>query len=199
LEKQIRTEGYVVEHIHEGDVSIDSYDLVLVTNYGQSLSDASINITKEFDEMIFGTYKDYIANGGNISFFLNSPQNTNQGYISSINDLGADLSFSIPAQESPTKVSNFSESVLLEGVNGLYFSGSEISALNSSVSSLGWYRYQYFDGVKVHTSYRSIGVEGGIKMGNYWIFGSTLFLTNQYYHQIDQGTEKLMSNFLQII
>jgi hypothetical protein len=199
LEKDMRSEGYIVNHISEGAISLIDYELVLVTNYGQKLSDASINITREYDEIQFNEYLSYIQIGGNLSFFLNTPTNMNTEYIDPLNRLGAVIGDQIPPDDGTSIISNFSTSPIFDNVNGILFSGSQISEANSSVHSFGWYKYQFFDGVSTQTQFKSIGIEGSIGAGNYWIFGSTSFLTNSYYHEIIQGTDRVIKNFLTLL
>ncbi|MDH5402334.1 MAG: S8/S53 family peptidase [Candidatus Heimdallarchaeota archaeon] len=185
IDNIFRNNGYITQHVVENkDIDLTEYDAVLVSDFAEKILVTQYTFNRQIRYL--DDYLNYISTGGNLFIFGNHPINTDSSQIATFynslnvtySGLGVDSEFDL-SEPNTVLVNNFTEFDIFNGVSNLRYYGSDIKSSNNNTTELGWYRHHLTDGVRSWVEYRSIGVNGTINNGNYYIFGASNFIKNE--------------------
>ncbi len=186
LDNIIRNKKFIVNYNLNNTVNLEKYDAVIAPNLFQQYRDTSILVYR--NSTVWEDYIRYISDGG---VFLGMVDRTDDTHVKTLNDyinpIGLNYtSYDIKSTSSTTKINNFTDSYLTEGMVSMNFLGGEINIIDqnnpntiNNASYIGWYQEVIMGPVSIEKYYRSIGIQGYLNNGELIIIGSSYSFTNK--------------------
>jgi len=199
FDKAMRDRGIQVDQIQIGSADLNNYDAVLVTEFGYEV-DLDVKYGRAFNQTLFDQYLDYTRSGGKLQIMASYPEFMKNGdYTNALQNLGIIVENKrIPSNHNEISyTSNFTQSVLFDGVIDIGASGSGLAPVNSSQSVLLWYE-SLGSGLGETTSYHGVAIQTSLDGNPIIVWSGSAMMQNEYYINHLDNFDQFLLNFLQL-
>ncbi len=199
LEEDIRSQGFIVENqFLMNNIDIDNFDAVFAIRFLQMDYTESGTLVRDIDTTLLSSYLEYMNNGGYFLAFTDIATRSRSEDINSfLKNINVEYTNTSITGDDPVSVSNFSKSLLMDGIVNFEFIGQSIRSLDNNSMEIGWVARSKTVGFEKIIEYLPIGVAGNYSLGKFVILGSSYSLTTESYFTIyDLYMNRFIRNLL---
>ncbi len=153
------------------EIPLKNYDAIIVLQPGSTMEGDTNTVFSNFNETLFATYTEFIANGGKVMFLLDNTIEDNKNAMNNaFASFGVSISKKFPVNSKFSSTNDLNDINVLDGVTSLIVGGYSIETTSHTYTELGFYQETITDilGTKIVTSV--IGILGLYGKGKFIAF-----------------------------